>query len=247
MKDRKRGQQKHDESEPSQPFDESLDFEEVVEEGMLLITGIEQDKKEKRRYHLYMNGSDEPLTSVHEDLVISYRLLKGRQIDPGELKQIADKDNDHRAYILGLTYLGARPRTEKEISRYLIRKGMEESAIAKALERLQGERLVDDVSYANQFAAQRMRSQLKGRRLLQQELEHRGISRETAKEASAGLDLDMETETAIRAAKKKWPYIKGEVRDRKRKLMAFLLRRGFPGTVVKQAVKEASRPGSDDE
>ncbi|MBW7459815.1 RecX family transcriptional regulator, partial [Paenibacillus sepulcri] len=162
--------------------DEQEEQEEQTEAGMMLITAIEQERKDKRRYHLYMDGNDEPFTSVHEDLIVTHRLLKGRQIDPHELKQIVEKDNDHRAYILGLIYLGPRPRTEKEISRYLSGKGLDESAIGKALARLQGERLVDDISYANQFAEQRMRSQLKGRRLLQQELTHRGIASGTAKE-----------------------------------------------------------------
>jgi regulatory protein len=124
---------------------------------------------------------------------------------------------------------------------------MDERAAEKAIERLMQERLVDDVSYANRFAAERMRSQLKGRRLLRQELEQRGIAKSTAKEASEHLDPEWEAEAAIRAANKKWPFIKGEYRDRKRKLAIFLLRRGFPDSVVKRAVNEAAQEADDDE
>ncbi|MBW7473223.1 RecX family transcriptional regulator [Paenibacillus oenotherae] len=209
------------------------------EDEALLITAVEGHPKEKQRYLLYVNGSREPLTSVHEDLLIRYRLLKGREILIDELRQITEEDSDHRVYVLALSYLGARPRTSKEIIRYLARKGIEEAACEKALERLQQERLVDDDSYANRFASQRMRTQLKGRRLLRQELEQRGIAKTTAKEAADNLDREAEREAATRAAIKKWPHVKGESRDRKRKLMAFLLRRGFPSDVVKQALGAA--------
>lgn len=211
----------------------------AAEEGMLLITSVEGDPKLRQRYLLYVNGSAEPFMSVHEDLLLRYRLLKGREIHAEELEEINEEDSHHRAYVMALSYLGARPRTNKEISRYLARKGVEEASCEKALQRLREERLVDDDSYATQFAAERMRNQLKGRRLLRQELEQRGIAKETAKEAAESLDREAEAEIATRAALKKWPHVKGEPRDRKRKLMAFLLRRGFPSDAVKQALEAA--------
>lgn len=214
---------------------------------MLTITGVEQDAKKKQRYDLYVNGANEPFTSVHEDVLIKFRLLKGREIEAEELKQIIQEDSHHRAYLHGLSYLGARQRTEKEIVRYLARKELDEQSVRQAIERLRKEGLVNDPVYAEMYAAQRMRTQLKGRRLLQQELLQRGIKKDTAKAAAELLNVESETEVAIRAAIKKWPYIKGEDRERKQKLAAFLLRRGFPGSVVREAVKTAVLGDLDDE
>ncbi|WP_308639312.1 RecX family transcriptional regulator [Paenibacillus silvisoli] len=214
---------------------------------MLVITGVEQDRKAKQRYHLFVNDSQEPYTNVHEDLLIKFRLLKGREIHADELKQIVEEDTRHRAYILGLTYLGARQRTEKEILRYLARKEIDAESAAKAIERLTREGLVNDNVYATMYAAERMRTQLKGRRLLQQELLQRGIAKDTAKQASQELNEQSETEIAIRAAGKKWPYIKGEPRERKQKLAVFLLRRGFPMNTVKAAVKAVLESAADED
>ncbi|QHW34905.1 RecX family transcriptional regulator [Paenibacillus rhizovicinus] len=214
---------------------------------MLTITSVEQDPKKKQRYYIYVNDAQDPFTSVHEDLLIKFRLLKGREIDGEELKQIVLEDSHHRAYILALAHLGARQRTEKEIMRYLARKELDEHSTQKAIERLRQEGLVNDSIYAEQYAAQRMRSQLKGRRLLQQELQQRGIKKDTAKEAASKLNEESETEIAIRAAMKKWPYIKGEIRERKQKLAVFLLRRGFPSSTVREAVKAASDGVLEDE
>ncbi|WP_165822495.1 RecX family transcriptional regulator [Paenibacillus montanisoli] len=214
---------------------------------MLVITGVEQDRKAKQRYQLFVNDSPEPYTNVHEDLLIKFRLLKGREIHPDELKQIVEEDSRHRAYILALSYLGVRQRTEKEILRYLARKEIDAESAAKAIERLSQEGLVNDKLYAAMYASERMRTQLKGRRLLQQELLQRGIAKDTAKLASQKLNEQSETETAIRAAEKKWPFIKGEPRERKQKLAVFLLRRGFPMNTVKDAVKAVVRAAEDGE
>ncbi|SEN35160.1 RecX family transcriptional regulator [Paenibacillus sp. OV219] len=214
---------------------------------MLIITGVEQDRKLKQRYHLFVNDSQEPYINVHEDLLIKFRLLKDREIHADELKEIVEEDSRHRAYITALAYLGARQRTEKEILRYLARKEIDAEAAAKAIVRLTQEGLVNDNQYANMYASEKMRTQLKGRRLLQQELQQRGISKDMAKQASQELSAESELEVAVRAAHKKWPYIKGEPRERKQKLAAFLLRRGFPMSVVREAVKAAAQRMEDDE
>lgn len=186
--------------------------------------------------------------SVHEDIMIKYRLLKGREIHPEELKEIVEENTKHKAYTLGIAYIGIKPRTHKELSQYLTRKGIDEQSIEQAIARLSRERLIDDTDYANRFAAERLRNQLKGRRLLQQELRMRGIEKDTARNAIDRLDDDEELAMAIRAGGKKWPYLKGEPRERKHKLMTFLLRRGFPGHVVKAAVTQViSQPEDDDE
>ncbi|MFD0711346.1 RecX family transcriptional regulator [Paenibacillus sp. GCM10027626] len=217
-------------------------------EAIVQITKVEYDRKEKHRYRIYVNNEHiEPLLSVHEDVMIKFRLLKGREIQREELRQIAEEDTVHRAYALSLAYLGARPRTNQEIARYLARKGIEEQAIKLAIRRLEQERLLDDTSYASRFAAERLRNQKKGRRLLEQELTMRGIAKETAREATAQLDEEEELEIAVQTACKKWPKVKGEQLERKRKLAAFLMRRGFPGNVVKRAIQAAIENEVNDE
>lgn len=204
------------------------------------ITSVEQIRREKYRYNLFVDGGqEEPFISVHEDIMIKFRLFKGREIHPDELKEIAEEDTKHRAYALGIQYLGHRPRTHKEMAQYLARKGIDEQAAEQAIVRLTQERLVDDADYATRFAASRLRGQAKGRLLLRQELRMRGIAKETAREATDELDAEEETAVAVRAAIKKWPYIKGEPRERRHKLMNYLLRRGFPGSAVKEAVRQA--------
>lgn len=201
-----------------------------------IILSVRQDKKERKLYHLFAD-SEEPLLSVHEDILIRFRLMKGQLLTADQKEEIQTEDEQYRAYVLAIAYLGAKPRTRKQIEQYLMRKLFEETNIQYALDRLEREHIVDDEEYARQFAAGRLRNSLKGRLWIKQELQQRGVSKETASEATNALDRETELIAANSAAAKKWRSLKGETFERKRKLMGYLLRRGFPGDIVKEAIK----------
>ncbi|MWC26494.1 RecX family transcriptional regulator [Paenibacillus sp. MMS18-CY102] len=203
------------------------------------IRSVEQDRKQRRRYLIYVDQAEDSMFSVHEDLLIRHRLFKGLEITDQMIEDIVAEDDRYRAYALAIYYLGARPRTAKEIERYLLRKELEGEPIAYAIERLQQERLVDDVDYAKRFAESRLRSSGKGRLYIQQELKMRGVDKHTADQAAAGLSKETEQAAADQAAMKRWRSLSGETYEKRRKLAQFLLRRGYPMEVSMAAVKRA--------
>jgi regulatory protein len=187
-----------------------------------------------------MNLESEPRLSIHEDLLIRHRLFKGLELTESAIADIQAEDNKYRAYAMAIHYLGLRPRTSKEIERYLQRKEIEPESIAYAVERLEQERLIDDEDYARRFAESRLRAGGKGRLLIKQELKMRGVNKNTADAASRELGRDAEQAAADQVAAKKWRSMTGELHDKRRKLAQFLLRRGFPMEVTMLAVKRAS-------
>jgi len=209
------------------------------DEEDIVIVSVKQDRKSRKLYHLYA-GEDEPFLSVHEDIWIRYRLMKGQTISHALLAEITQEDERYRAYILAIAYLGAKPRTRKQIEQYLMRKQFEGANIEYALDRLEREKIVDDEGYAKEFAAGRLRSSLKGRMLIKQELQQRGVSKNAAADAISSLGYQEELEAAKAAAEKKWRSLKGETFEKKRKLMGFLLRRGFPGSIAKEAINSVN-------
>lgn len=204
-------------------------------EESIMILSVKQDRKSRKLYHLYA-GEEEPFLSVHEDILIRFRLMKGHIVSLEERDEIKKEDERYRAYIMAIAYLGAKPRTRKQIEQYLMRKEFEPDNIEYALDRLENEKIVDDEGYAREFAAGRLRSSLKGRMLIKQELQQRGVSKNAAADAVSSLSYNEELAAATAAANKKWRSLKGEQFERKRKLMAFLLRRGFPGAIAKEAI-----------
>jgi regulatory protein len=216
---------------------------------MIEIQAVKQDRKDRSRYHIHGEG-EEPLLTVHKDILIRHELLKGHAFTEDELAAIRDEDSRYRAYIKAVAFLGAKPRTSKEIEQYLQRKEFEPEHISSAVERLESEHIVDDEEYARKFAAQRIKYANKGRRWIKQELQQRGVSKQAAADAADAIDKEVEREAAVKAAGKKWRSLKGDPIDRKRKLMGFLMRRGFPGDIVKDAVKsvmEQAAAEADDE
>ncbi|EFM13135.1 regulatory protein RecX [Paenibacillus curdlanolyticus YK9] len=211
------------------------------------IRSVEQDRKQRRRYLIYVEQVEQSLFSVHEDLLIRHRLFKGLALTEETVSAIVAEDNRYRAYALAIYYLGARPRTAKEIERYLLRKELEEEPIAYAIERLQQERLIDDADYAQRFAESRLRSSGKGRLYIQQELRMRGVDKHTADQAASALSRDMEQAAADQAAVKRWRSLTGETYEKRRKLAQFLLRRGYPMEVSMTAVKRAIAQSGDED
>lgn len=220
--------------------------EQNQQEQEWMILSVRQDKKEKRRYQLFA-GSEEPLLVVHEDILIRFSLMKGRTVSEEELHLIRTEDERYRAYASAVYYLGIKPRTRKQIELYLTRKQFEEMNIRHALDRLESERIVDDELYAHQYAAQRLRNGLKGSRWIRQELQQLGISQHTAAEALGSLDRNAELAAAEAVAGKKWRSLNGSPGEKKQKLIVYLLRRGFPGDIVKQAAKSLESSVDEDD
>jgi regulatory protein len=81
-----------------------------------------------------------------------------------------------------------------------------------------------------------MTGQRKGKLWIRQELRQKGIANELIVEALEGVDADVEFETALTAGRKKWNQVKGDVAEKKRKTLPFLMRRGFPMDMVRKVV-----------
>lgn len=192
---------------------------------------------------------NEHAITVHEDTLVSMRLLKGKRLSPEEWQQLRREEALEEAYRAALAIVERKARTSRELGEALKRKGYSAEAIAGCLQRMQSRRLLDDSAYARRFAEQRTAGQRKGRHLVRQELVQRGISREEADRAIGELDDRVEIEAANALARKKWPQLKGELRERRMKLRAFLMRRGFPSGIVRTAlehVQAGAEPDEDD-
>lgn len=214
-----------------------MDLDRDNEEGWIIGT-VKRDRSEKKRYLIFPDPeTEEPLLSVHEDIMIRFRLFKGQFLLRSQVEEIRNEDERYKAYALAIAYLGAKPRTRKAIGQYLGRKELQEDNIEYALNRLESEQLVDDEQYARQFATSRMRSGQKGRLMIRQELQQRGVPKQVAAEAVTELDRESELDAAKTLAEKKSRTIKGDMKQRKAKLMGFLMRRGFPGDVVREAIR----------
>lgn len=199
----------------------------------LVITSVEMLRKPRHRYQIAFGPY---LMTVHEDVMLKYRMLKGNVFRKDELQEIVVADERQRAYVEALNHLARKPRTAREIEQRLLQKGFGTSSIENALERLERDKLIDDALYAKMWAEQRMTSHKKGRLWVKQELRQKGIEPELISQALDGVSRDEELASAVTIGRKKWQQTSGELLDRKRKTGAYLMRRGFGGEQVRQTL-----------
>ncbi|MBP2001044.1 regulatory protein [Paenibacillus shirakamiensis] len=205
------------------------------EDGEIEVTSVEVIKRPKNRFLIRFG---EISVTVHEDILIKYRMTKGSLFTKKDLSNIIIADERQIAYVESLSYLSRKPRTALEIHRKLNEKGCEEQAIMETLQRLIKEGLIDDAMYAQEWANQRVRSRGKGKLWVRQELRQKGVSKPLIEEALSNVSEEDEYSSALALGRKKWRQTHGEPTDRKRKTGAFLLRRGYSSSLSSKVIRE---------
>jgi regulatory protein len=117
----------------------------------------------------------------------------------------------------------------------LLQAGHEKREVEAAIRRLREDRYLDDAAFAARFARSRLAAHGLGRRRVQQGLRARGVSRDhTEQGLGEALQEVSEAEALDAMARRYWTqHVRDEPRRRLRKLWAFLLRRGYAGSLVR--------------
>jgi regulatory protein len=144
-------------------------------------------------------------------------------------------------YERALDMLEARARGADELRRLLVRKGEPAADVDETIERLTRAGLLDDAAYARQLARSKALNAGMSRRRIQQELGRRGVAREISTEAIADVfqDESVDEEKLIeRAAAKKLRTLgRFDEATRRRRLYAFLARRGFDSDDIQRVLR----------
>ena len=150
-----------------------------------------------------------------------------------------------RVYARSLDMLARAPRSVRDLRRRLLLKGEQESDVEATIERLTAAGLLDDAAYARAFVRAKVSAQGFSRRRLQQELARRGVARDIADAAIVEVlhdDSIDETATIDRVARKKLRTLSGLDQDtQRRRLFAFLARRGYEVDDVRAVVERLRR------
>lgn len=140
----------------------------------------------------------------------------------------------HEAAAAALRLLRYRPRSEHELRERLLSKEHAPDAVDEALSRIRVWGLVDDAEFAEEWVRGRRRRRGKSRGALERELRNKGVAETHIADAVAGIDDSDDREQAtdlVRTRLARKPISGGSVADlqgEKRRLVAFLARRGYP-------------------
>ena len=149
------------------------------------------------------------------------------------------------AYNYALSLLGARPYSTRTLQRKLVQKEYSADEVSEAVDRLLENGLLNDARYAEQYARSKILSTGASKRRLQQDLYRKGIKADIATEAIASVMDQEEVDPAAvieRVAKKKLAQL-GDLEPLvlRRRLFAFLARRGYDLDEIKAVVTRLAR------
>jgi regulatory protein len=208
-----------------------------------LITAIVPAPRPTGRFAVLVDGE--------EAAVLSLEAIERLQLAVG--RSVADKrEAIHlevarlRTYDRALNLLAFRARSSTELARSLARKGDEPATIEWAITRLREQGLLDDAAFARAFTRARVMGAKHSRRRVEQELARRGVSRSVGAEAidsvlaEEGVD---QRAVVLEAARKKLRSLASlDPAVRRRRLYAYLARRGYELDDIREAM---SAVGSD--
>ncbi len=201
------------------------------------ITKIARRRRERGRFTVEIDGRAG--LTLSEEVLVRAGLQVGDEVDAAALADLASRDETVRATEAALNYLAYRPRSEREVRDRLRRGGYEADTIERVLEKLRDWRYLDDADFARRWVEGRSAQRPRGKRLLEQELRQKGIAAETAREIVDEADLD-EAAAAEELARRRLPSYAADDRiTARRRLSAYLMRRGYGYDIVRTALERA--------
>jgi regulatory protein len=216
---------------------------------MAVISGIVPAVRPPGRFAVLVDGRERAVLSL--EAIERLGLVLGRAVE-GLEDAIALESARLRSYDRALNMLALRARSSRELARSLVQKGEERAHVEWAIARLQQQGLLDDAAFARAFTRSKVVGGKQSRRRVEQDLTRKGVPRAVSGEAIE----DVFQEEAIdqraiveEAARKKLRSLTGlEPAVQRRRLYAFLARRGYDLDDIRTAIAAVgSAVASDDE
>ena len=205
---------------------------------MSLITAIPPTPRHPGRFEILVEGKSYATLSL--DAIERLQLAVGRSI-AGLEERIAGEAAQLKVYDRALNMLAFRARSSAELARSLVRKGETKELADRAVARLQEQGLLDDAAFAQSFTRAKVLGAKQSKRRVQQDLARKGVDRAVSDAAIAtvfeeeGVDQREVVEAAAR--KKLRSLVKLDPVVRRRRLYAFLARRGYDGEDIRHAME----------
>ena len=215
---------------------------------MKKITQITEHPRKPGRYVIDVDGKQ--FAIVTADALSATKARVGVVVDDRLAAHLNEANELTAAYDRALNLLTFRARSARELRRRLVEKGVTAERADRVITKLREVGLIDDADFARQLTRSKM-SAGASRRRVHQELFKRGVPREVADEAVEQVVAEdglSEAESIERIARKKWRSLASvDESTRRRRLFAFLARRGFDSDDVSRVVRQLAGETEEDE
>ena len=200
------------------------------------ITSLAPDARRPACVRIQVGGH--PYYTIPRAVALLEKLEPGRLIDDALHERLGRAADQEAAVRAALRILELRSYARADLGRRLLKRGHAREAVTAALEEVAALGLLDDVAFARSYAETRA-GRGRGPMRIRRDLLSMGVAREAVDAAIVAQwpdgieDVSLPLELAARRA--------GQLGDlprpvKRRRLLAYLMRRGFSSRTVDQAV-----------
>ncbi len=193
------------------------------------ITAIKVQRRNTERVSIFLDGE----FAFGLTRVLAGFLQIGQILSEEKIAALQAEDEMEMAYLRAINFLSYRPRSSAEIRKNLKKYEVPELCIEPTIERLEKNGFLNDADFAKSWVENRNTFRPRGGRALRAELRQKGLSDELIQ--STLDEMVNEEELVYSAGKKKAKKLAKrnlEWQDFRKKLAAFLARRGFSYAVI---------------
>jgi regulatory protein len=207
-----------------------------------LVTAIETQKKAGDRVSVFVEGRFS--FGMHAEILLHRPVRVGDRLSEADIDALLREDAFYRARSRAYRLLAYRPRSRSEVEQRLAAAGYGSEVVARVMHRLEELDLIDDAAFAADYAAARVRSKGYGPARVRNELARKGIATDEIENAlDKAYGTASPSELALAAGRKIAARLDAieDARKRRKRLIAYLSRRGFSFDEMKDAIEELLR------
>lgn len=202
------------------------------------ITAISPQKTHRNRFSIFIDNRF--YAGVDVSVAETLRLKVGMLVDEQKLATILEQEEYQEAKQYLFRLLSRRLYSSTEVKKKLTDRGYDPELIKKVITEFLNQGWLDDTQFATQWVESRLRFKPRGISLIRRELMLKGIEKEIIEEVlSKHIDSESEYKLALAALNKKKNYTaEKDPFKRKRKIYAYLARKGFNLEIIEQAMNQ---------
>ncbi len=213
---------------------------------MAIISAVEPQKstqlKKNKRFNVFID--QKYAFSVSEENLLKFKLKSGLSLDEKEIKNITNDEFLKKILDNCINFLSFRPRTEKEVTDFIIKKisikqeipfnqAKESQIIPQIIKKLKKYKYINDPEFVTWWIKSRNESKQKGIRLIKLELRQKGIAKELLDQIVS--NDSAQSALALKALeKKKTKWQRTDPNQLKTKVLYYLGSRGFDMDTIKR-------------
>lgn len=195
-------------------------------------------KGSKHRVDIVLD--DGQIISLAYEIFLKNNLKSNQDIAEAFLSKILKEDKLYQIKQLALKYLSRRAHSKNELRIKLRQKNFETELIDIVLDELERGKFIDDASFAQHFAEEKINTNRWGKNKIKAELMKRGISSQIISNViNEKFGEDSEIEAGLELAMKKYKNLASRKLDQKKilnSIYSFLLSRGYDYDACKQII-----------